>query len=89
MSIFTIVVNALLLVAIFWLIYREARDRYKNNRRVNVHIDETNQVAFIAPRPKASDRDIDLITNELRGLYKTVLVFENDVSLRGLKRGGK
>ncbi|MBF7019639.1 hypothetical protein ISO99_06900 [Staphylococcus sp. 18_1_E_LY] len=89
MSIFTVVINALLLVAIFWLIYREARDRYKNTRRVNVHIDETNQVAFIAPRPKASDRDINLIANQLRGLYKTVLVFENDVNLRGLKRGGK
>lgn len=85
MTIFSLVVNALLLVALFWLLYREARDRYKNNRRVNVHIDETNQVAFIAPRPKASDRDIDLVFNELRGLYKTVLVFENDVNLRGLK----
>lgn len=85
MTIFTIIINALLLVAIFWLLYREARDRYKSNRRVNVHIDETNQVAFIAPRPKASDRDINLIANQLKGSYETVLMVENEINLKGLK----
>ncbi|UXU53188.1 hypothetical protein [Staphylococcus arlettae] len=89
MTIFSLIVNAFLLVALFWLLYREARDRYKYNRQVNVHIDETNRVAFIAPRPKADDEDIDSISSELRGLYKTVLVFESDVNLRGLKKGGK
>lgn len=82
----SILINIVLPAAIVYFVCDTAATRYKQKRKINVYVDETNKIATVAPQKKASAEDIENVYQNLIYTYDEVIMVAPKVEIKGAYR---